>query len=215
MENKNGYNLEDQWWEFSENTSERVSPIHIALYFRLVRLNNRLKWVEVFGVPTEHTMHTIGIKSYRSYKRAFDDLVLWGFIKLIEKSHNQYTSNQVALVLKAKAKDRALILKTKAKDKASAGADVSEAKAEQAYINYTNKKTYKQDKKKPIHPSLEEVKQYFDENEYSPEAAIKAYNHYSLANWHDVNNKPVLNWKQKMNIVWFKPENKKKVRMLA
>ena len=76
-------------------------------------------------------------------------------------------------------------------------------------------KSEKKFKTQFIIPTLEEVKQYFDENGYSSESAIKAHNHYSLANWHDVKNKPVLNWRQKMNTVWFKEENKKKVRMLA
>lgn len=215
MENKNGYNLEDQWWNFSEKTSEKVSPIHTALYFRLVRLNNRLNWVEVFGVPTEYTMFSIGIKSYRSYKRAFDDLIKWGFIRLVEKSYNQHSCNRVALVLKAKSNESALVLKAKAEEKASASEIALKAKAEQAYINNTNKKTYKQDEKGFIPPSLEEVKQYFDDNGYSIETAIKAYNYYSLADWHDRNEKQVLNWKQKMHTVWFSPENKRKVRQLA
>lgn len=107
MEQKNGYNLADQWWNFTEETCENISPSHIALYFYIVHLNNRLRWKEVFGVPTDKTMNAIGIKSYRYYKRAFDDLVRWGFIKLIEKSHNQYTTNKVALVLETKASDRA------------------------------------------------------------------------------------------------------------
>ena len=63
-------------------------------------------------------------------------------------------------------------------------------------------------KKNFIPPSLDEVKLFFSENNYKEEIAIKAYNHYNYANWHDANGKPVLNWKQKINTNWFKPEHK-------
>jgi hypothetical protein len=56
-------------------------------------------------------------------------------------------------------------------------------------------------------PSLSEVIIFFKEHEYSEASAVKAFNHYALANWHDTNGHQVINWKQKMNTVWFKPEN--------
>jgi hypothetical protein len=174
-----------------------------------------LKWVEVFGVPTDFTMHAIRIRSYRSYKNALNDLISWGFIRLVEKSHNQFTCNKVALILKAKATESALALKTKAANKASDSANVYEVKAEQAYINNEKMKTSKQNKRDFIPPTVEEVRKFFDENGYSPEAGEKACNYYAEAAWHDSHANPVLNWKQKMRSVWFKDENKKKVRMLA
>ena len=64
-------------------------------------------------------------------------------------------------------------------------------------------------KNKFIPPTLEEVKQFFFEKGYTEESAEKAYNHYSLANWKDTNGKQVLSWKQKMNTVWFTPQNKR------
>lgn len=62
-------------------------------------------------------------------------------------------------------------------------------------------------KEKFIPPSLSDVMEFFKEKSYSSQSAIRAFNHYELANWHDTNGKQVLNWKQKMNTVWFKPEN--------
>jgi uncharacterized protein YdaU (DUF1376 family) len=53
-----------------------------------------------------------------------------------------------------------------------------------------------------------EVIDYFILNGYKKEIAIKAFNYYNEANWHDASGKKVLNWKQKMQSVWFKPENK-------
>lgn len=59
-----------------------------------------------------------------------------------------------------------------------------------------------------VPPSMDEVKKYFKENGYSEIAAQKAFKYYETANWHDSKNNPVKNWKQKMQGVWFKDENK-------
>ena len=57
-------------------------------------------------------------------------------------------------------------------------------------------------------PTLQEVKEYFSEKEYSLFAAQRAFEYYSEANWKDSTGKQVKNWKQKMIAVWFKPEYK-------
>jgi hypothetical protein len=61
-----------------------------------------------------------------------------------------------------------------------------------------------------VPPTIDEVIKYFIENGYTEEAARKAYGHYTAGDWHDMNGKKVKNWKQKMNNVWFKEENKAK-----
>jgi hypothetical protein len=58
-------------------------------------------------------------------------------------------------------------------------------------------------------PSINEVIQFFDDNGYIN--GEKAWNYYNDGEWKDSNGKQVINWKQKMRIVWFKDENKKKV----
>ena len=58
--------------------------------------------------------------------------------------------------------------------------------------------------KKFIAPELKEVIEYFKENGFTEEKAIRAFNYYSVANWVDSNGKKVLNWKQKMQANWFK-----------
>ena len=57
-------------------------------------------------------------------------------------------------------------------------------------------------------PSLNEVIEFFENNAYSQDAAIRAFNHYHQANWKDTKGKPVKNWKQKMRTVWFKDQNR-------
>ena len=60
-----------------------------------------------------------------------------------------------------------------------------------------------------IAPTLEEVKQYFDENGFSLESAERAFKYYSCADWYDSKGNKVRSWKQKMQSVWFTPDNKK------
>ena len=57
----------------------------------------------------------IGIRNFRTYTNTLNDLVEWGFIIMIEKSKNQYSSNIIAIVKNAKAHT---IAPTKALDKA-------------------------------------------------------------------------------------------------
>lgn len=64
------------------------------------------------------------------------------------------------------------------------------------------------DNNKFVPPSLYDVRCYFYENGYKDESAVTAFNHYDVADWHDSKGTKVKNWKQKMQSVWFKPENK-------
>ena len=66
----------------------------------------------------------------------------------------------------------------------------------------------KREKKIIYTPSLSEVELYFKDNGYTKESAIKAFHYYEENNWKDSRNNQVKNWKQKMQGVWFKDENK-------
>jgi hypothetical protein len=59
-----------------------------------------------------------------------------------------------------------------------------------------------------VPPTLLEVEGYFLENGYTSESGKKAFNYYNIASWKDSTGKQVKNWKQKMQSVWFKDENK-------
>ena len=72
------------------------------------------------------------------------------------------------------------------------------------------KKILKRKTKVFIPPKLFDVESYFMENGFSKELAFRFFNSYSVADWHDSNDKPVRNWKQKAINVWFKDENKVK-----
>ncbi len=57
-------------------------------------------------------------------------------------------------------------------------------------------------------PSLSEVIEYFKENNFPEILAKKAFNYYETGLWHDSKGVQVRNWKQKMQSVWFKEENR-------
>jgi len=61
-----------------------------------------------FGLPMEMTKDAIGIKNYKTYAKAFKDLVDWNFVKVLQKSKNQYSANVIALVKNTKANTKAL-----------------------------------------------------------------------------------------------------------
>jgi hypothetical protein len=67
-------------------------------------------------------------------------------------------------------------------------------------------------KEKFIKPSVGEVIMYFAENGYPEELGRKAFNYYDVAGWKDSKGNQVKNWKQKCQAVWFKEENKAKVK---
>jgi len=111
----NGYDLSRMFWDFSFTNPELIKPNHCAVYFFAIEHCNRLGWKDKFGFPTTMVMEAVGIKSYNTYKSTLDDLVKFGFIKMIESSKNQYSSNIIALKENDKANDKAL---DKAFDKA-------------------------------------------------------------------------------------------------
>lgn len=104
----NSYDLSRKWFDWTFENPERINPNHTALYFFIIEHCNRLGWKEKFGLPTTMAKEAIGIRSYNTYINTLNDLVEFGFVKLIEKSKNQYSSNIVALSNFNKAPDKAL-----------------------------------------------------------------------------------------------------------
>lgn len=102
------YSLSRQWFDWSFENPELIKPSHTALYFFCIEHCNRLGWKDKFGLPTTMAKDAIGIKSYHTYIDTLNDLINWGFIKLIQKSTNQYSCNIIALSNNAKAHSKAL-----------------------------------------------------------------------------------------------------------
>jgi hypothetical protein len=104
----NGYELSRDWFNFCFENPEKIRPTHTALYFFAIEHCNRLAWKEVFGLPTTMAMEAIGIRSYKTYKQTLTDIVDWGFLRMVEVSKNQHSSNKVALVKNTEAHTEAL-----------------------------------------------------------------------------------------------------------
>ena len=102
------FKLLRDFWDFAFENPEKITPNHCALYCFIINHSNRLGRKEKIGLPTEMTKEAIGMKSYNTYINTFNDLVAWGFIEVLQKSKNQYSSNIVALSYFDKALDKAL-----------------------------------------------------------------------------------------------------------
>lgn len=102
------FKLTRDFWDFAFENPEKIKPNHCALFCFVVEHCNRLGWKEKFGLPTTMAKDAIGIRSYTTYISTLCDLVDFGFIKMIEKSKNQYSSNIIALPNYDKALVKAL-----------------------------------------------------------------------------------------------------------
>jgi hypothetical protein len=133
----NSYELSRQWFDFAFENPHKINPHHSAIYFFAIERCNRLGWKTIFGFPTSTVLEVIGMKSYGSYKKYFDDLVKWGFIKVHEYSKNQHSSNIIELTLNVKAG-------TKALDKALIGHAIKQDESTSESIDSINKQINKE-----------------------------------------------------------------------
>ena len=209
-----GYKLSRSWFDFCFDNPEKVSPNHSAIYFFAIEHCNRLGWKDKFGFPTQMTMDAIGIKKHQTYIRYFNDLVDWGFIKLIQKSQNQYSSNiislQSALPKNGKALDKAIITHA-AKQIASTG---------QSNSSIDKPITNKPDNQSNIDPFLDLTSELFGDQIWIEQVKIthkgKDLNQaWSECYLHHSNSisppTEIWQWRQKLN-TWLsiKPVEKKK-----
>lgn len=139
----NSYELSRNLFDWSYENPEKINTNHIALYFFIIEHCNRLGWKEKFGLPTGMAKEAIGIRNYRTYINTLNDLIEFGFIKLIEKSKNQYSSNIVAIVKNTKAH-------TKALDKARSKHIQKQVQSIDSINKQYNKETLEQNNKETI-----------------------------------------------------------------
>lgn len=102
------YTLSRSFWDFSFSNPEKMKPIHSSIYFFAIEHCNRLWWKEKFWFPTTMAMDAIWISNYSSYKKWLEELVEWGFIKMVQVSKNQYSANVISLIQFVWSTDKAL-----------------------------------------------------------------------------------------------------------
>lgn len=162
-----GYELSRQWFDFCFENPDLIKPNHTALYFFAIEHCNRLGWKYKYGLPTTMAMEAIGIKSYNTYKNTLDDLVEWGFIVMVERSKNQYSSNIVALSKNDKAIDKALdnaLLKHDTKQSESTSESIVSIDKPITLNKEPIESTHTQ--KKFVKPTFEQAFEYFLEKKW-------------------------------------------------
>jgi hypothetical protein len=102
------YSINRAFWDYAFANPDKIRPNHCAILFFAIEHCNRLGWKDKFGFPTSMAMEATGIKSYSVYKKAFDELVDFGFFDVKQYSRNQYSSNIIALNDSYKAPSKAL-----------------------------------------------------------------------------------------------------------
>lgn len=107
MSKLTGYDLSRQWFEMVWETPE-LTANHTALYMLLCHLWNKLGQPERFQITSTECMKGMGVKSYKTYKKTFDELVEMGCINLLKQSSNQYQCNVIGMVKFDKAPAKAL-----------------------------------------------------------------------------------------------------------
>ena len=109
----NSYELSRNFINFAFDNPEKISPNHYAIYFFAIEHCNRLGWKTKFGFPTMMACDAIGIKKPQTFIKYFNDLEDWGFIKVVERSKNQYSANIISLISatpkKGEAMDKAMV----------------------------------------------------------------------------------------------------------
>ena len=145
------------------------------------------KWIKKF-----EEKEMINIKSNNQY--SIITICNWECYQSNEEEKEQQRSSQVA------AEEQQSSSSVAAEEHIQEGKESKKGKE--------SKEGIKAVRKKFIAPTLIQVQDYFVENGYPKDLGTRAFKHYHVADWHDTNGKAVKNWQQKMNSVWFKPENK-------
>lgn len=196
MENFNGYCLIRDWYNFKFENPSKCKSIHSDFYCYLIDLWNRLGQKKEFGLPTYVTMESLGIGSYNTYKKTLNDLIEFGFVKIISDSKNQYQSKIIALSKNDKANDKAL-------DKANIKANNKAIdKANDSIVKQINKETNNKENIPTFYEffDLFLVNKYIELNlpaeKYRSGWKLK-YDSWVVNNWKDGYNKEIKNWKSK------------------
>jgi len=105
----NWYDLSRKRFNFTFENPEKVNCNHTALYFYIIDKRNRFWQKEKFWLPALYTMEVLGIKSKNTYYKIFNDLILFWFIKIVQKATNQNTSNIISIKSASSKNKSALI----------------------------------------------------------------------------------------------------------
>lgn len=203
----NGYKLSRSWFNFCMENPEKIKPNHTALYFWAIETFNRFDWKKKVGLPTTHAMEVLGIKSYNTYISTLNDLVEFGFIIMVEKSKNQYSSNIIALSNFNKAHNKAIVKAIQKQSESTCESICSITKP----INHKIYKLLNKEEGKNKNffpPSLLEIKKEIEIKIFKTVNAESFFNFYESKNWYVGKNK-MKSWQ--MALAGWESRNKEKL----
>lgn len=190
------------FWE-RQGPESGLKSTAALVYLALLQINNRCGWKTHFNATFNEVLNMAGIANDKTYYLALKQLVTQGYITY-EKGPNQFKAAVFSIkVLYQKTEEQG-----SSKEGAAIPATEEHIRSRGDIPKPLNKKQLNTKQKVFVRPEIKDVIHFFLENGYTEQSAIKAYQHYHLAEWTDTSGKPVLNWKQKMNSNWFKDENK-------
>lgn len=211
-------------WVFN-NADKRVTPQHISLYLFLINQANRNNWVEWFKCPFDLAMTGACIGNKKTYYSCLTNLVEWNLIQY-QKGANEWKAPLIKLeVLKSTSSDTATVplpeplptpqhiplpttLPTHIYKLLTNNLKRITDNIEDVVKFLDGEESGVRRRRVFKIPSIQDVRQFFEENGYSPDFGETRWHYYNDADWFDSKGSPVLNWKQKMRSVWFKSENK-------
>jgi hypothetical protein len=190
------YDLFRNFWDWSFENPDLITPSHCAVFSFAIEHCNRLGWKEKFGFPSQMVMEAVGIKSWHTYAKCFNDLVEWGFFIVHQKATNQYSANVIAIAKIDKAPAKAL-------DKALQKHGQKHSQKQRQYNNTTIQlynSTNIQAPDKPAHtqtkfikPTIEEIEQYAAEKNLTVDAN-RFFDFYESKGWL-VGKSPMKDWR--------------------
>ncbi len=183
------------WFNHAFDNSD-VRPVHHAIYFFALELNNRLGWKEQFDFPSSQAMEATGIKSYNTYIKAFREIVNWNFFILHRKSQNQFQANRIALSKIDKSSNTPL--DKSVMNHVTNQCCITEQITDSKIRPYTNKPKKQETNRRFTPPSVDDILNFMSFKglpENIAEKESKAFfDHYESNGWKVGNNK-MKNWK--------------------
>jgi len=199
----NSYDLSREWFNFCFDNPEKIRPLHTAILFFAIEHCNRLGWKEKFGFPSQMVMDAIGVKNWHTFSKGLNDLVGFGYIKMIQKSKNQYSSNIISLKVGRPKNNEALdkALSKHASRQPSNHYQSTVGIDKQTNKEQTNKPTIEKKKKKKTLSHLFTDSEFFDYEKFASKVYEDekyqcfdcAYYYEAIKNWSDNDNKKT-NW---------------------
>ena len=174
-----------------------LKPSSSTLYLALADMNNRLAWMKSFTPDYLKLLQVVNITK-NTYYECLKELVNQGYIEY-EISGNRALTGKIKILFVSQ-------FLVHDQDTSCDSTEDTSCDSTSTLNKPINNKTIKPIKQRFVPPTLFDVENFFIEKGSSIEKAKKAFEYYDIAKWHDKDDKPVKNWKQKMIGVWLKDE---------